>query len=51
MTRHMISLRLPGHLIEALDRAAERLGTNRTQLIIQAVTEFLERLKTTENPA
>jgi len=52
MTRKMISLRLPARLIKQMDRAAAGTGMTRTDLIIQAILEFLERLRMKdENPA
>ncbi len=42
MAKTATSIRLPGALIDALDRRAAALGLTRTQLIVRAVEQALE---------
>ena len=42
MAKSATSIRLPGALIDALDRRAVALGLTRTQLIVRAVEQALE---------
>jgi hypothetical protein len=42
--RKPMTLRFPPELIERIDRAAKRLGINRTAFIVQSAAEKLERM-------
>jgi len=42
MAKATTSIRLPGELLDALDRRAAALGLTRSQLILQAVEQALE---------
>ena len=43
---HVVSVKMPRALVERLDRAAERLGVTRSELVRFLVESFLEALET-----